>query len=117
MDNEPVRNLQSSSKNLDCISSVSTALASHGIRRSAASVRNSLPNNIRDAKTCDIVKRRLKTHLCEIAFGTKQRGQRPCLLNTLYTARKICYLLIYLLTYVLNRNCRIFVKLKCCSHL
>jgi len=49
---------------------MSTALKSFGFRHSTASVWNKLPNNNRDAKTCDIFKRRLKTHLGEIAFGS-----------------------------------------------
>jgi len=69
-DYEPFRSLPSSSKILFCKRFVSTTLASGGFRHSADSVWNSLLNNIRDAKTCDIFKRRLKTHRCEIAFGT-----------------------------------------------
>ena len=67
---EPVRTLRSSSKNLICKSSTLTVLASRGFRHSAASVWNSLPDNIRESKTHDIFKRKLKTHLCKIAFGT-----------------------------------------------
>jgi len=69
-DYEPVRTLRSSSKNSICKSYVSTALAFCGFRHLAASVWNSWSNSIRDAKTCVIFKRRLGTHLCEIAFGT-----------------------------------------------
>ena len=74
-------------------------MAARGFRHSAAAVWNNLPDDVRDVDTIDIFKRKLKTHLCRMAFGTKQHRQRPCLrivfLNSLHTARKIFYLLTY----------------------
>ena len=69
-DYEPVRSLRSSTKNLICKTSAETVLASRGFRHLAVYVWNNLPDNIREAKTWDIFKRKLKTHLCKLAFDT-----------------------------------------------
>lgn len=69
-DYEPVRSLRSSTKNLICKTAAGTVLASRGFRHSAVSVWNNLTDNIREANTCDIFKRKLKTHLCRFAFDT-----------------------------------------------
>ena len=45
-------------------------MASRGFRHSAVYLWNNLPDNNREAKTCDIFKRKLKTHLCKLAFDT-----------------------------------------------
>ena len=56
---EPVRSFRSSYTNWICKSAVRTVrvLASRGFRHSAVFVWNNLPDNVRDAKTCDIFKR------------------------------------------------------------
>ena len=69
-DYEPVRSLRSSTTNLICKTATGAVLASHGFRHSAVYVWNNLPDNIREAKTCDIFKRKLKTHLCRLVFDT-----------------------------------------------
>jgi len=61
-------------KNLICKSAFGTVLASHGIRHSAVYVWNNLPDNIREARTCEIFKRKLKTHLCELALAPSGVG-------------------------------------------
>jgi len=73
---ELVRSLRLSTKNLICKSAVGTVFATRGFRHSAVYVWNNLPDNIRRAKTCDIFKRKLKTHLCVLAFGV---DNLPCL--------------------------------------
>ena len=69
-DYKPVRFLRSSTKSLICKTAAGTVLASCGFRHSAVYVCNNLPDNIREAKTCDIFKRKLKTHLCKLVFDT-----------------------------------------------
>ena len=69
-DYEPVRSLRSSTKNLICKTAAGTVLATRGFRHSAVYVWNNLPDNIREVKTCDLFERKLKTHLCELAFDT-----------------------------------------------
>ena len=66
-DYKPVRSLRPSTKNLICETAAGNVLASRGFRHSAVYVWNNLPDNIREAETCDILKRKLKTHLCEFA--------------------------------------------------
>jgi hypothetical protein len=66
----PHRTLRSSSKNLICEGSARTTLATRGFRHSAPAVWNNLPDDIRDVKTIDTFKRKLKTHLFKIAFDT-----------------------------------------------
>jgi hypothetical protein len=68
-DYEPVRSLQSSTKNWIFKTEAGTVLASRGVRHSAVYVWNNLPDNNREAKTCDIFKRKLKTHVCRLVFG------------------------------------------------
>ena len=70
LDSESVRTLRSSSKNLISKCSLSTILAFRGLKHSAASVWNNLPDNIRDSKTWNTFKRKLRTHLCKSAFGS-----------------------------------------------
>ena len=47
-------------KNLICKTAAGTALASHGFSHSAVYVWNNLPDNNREAKTCDIFVRKLE---------------------------------------------------------
>jgi len=66
----PFRTLRSSSRNFIFKSIVGTTLASRGFKHSAAAACNDLPDDIRDVKSINIFKRKLKTHLCNLAFGT-----------------------------------------------
>jgi len=71
-------------------------LAFRGFIHSAINVCNDLPDNIRQSKVCGIFKRKLKTHLCKLTFGTKRRTNRLEIVS-LHTAREI---FIYLLSYL-----------------
>jgi len=70
-------------------------LAPRDIKHSVVSVWNHLPDNIRDAKTCDILKLRLKTHFCKIAFS-----EDNVLRIVSHYTQHLNLLLTYLLTYL-----------------
>jgi len=83
-------------------------MASRRFRLSAVSVWNALPDNIRDAKTCNIFKRKPKIHLCKITFGTYSsvvRTYELCLFThgaRITFINVFIYLLIYLPIYLLT---------------
>jgi len=69
-DYEPIRSLRSLIKNLICRSAVGTVLASRGLH--ICTTYLTLFVKLQLLKFC---KRKLKTHLCELAFGTWRRRQ------------------------------------------
>jgi len=70
VDYEPSRTLRSSAKHLLCQSKTKLVISSRAFRHSAAAAWNNLPDNFRDNITFDIFKRKLKTHLFNLAFNT-----------------------------------------------